>query len=160
MNKKAVLVILLTGALLLGCSPASQAVKWAERAEIKGWQARYRIVFHQADGDMEMLIQEEQRDILVLDITMPSGSMRLEYGPDNLLINLDQGNLDWEDQLQEPPYYALSQLAKRIATGIILAVDRDWVSFEGFRIRLENGGPKEASFLDEWTLYVEEFLWD
>lgn len=145
--------------VLMGCSPASKAVKWAERADLEGWQAEYKIVFHQVDEDIQMSVREVKGDTLTLDITMPSGSLRLEYG-DGLLIDLDQGGLEWEDQFQQPPFYALSELSRLVAAVSQLGRDGDWAIIDGYRIRLEDGLPVEIKYESEWTMSIEGFDWD
>lgn len=153
--------LLLAAAMLLGgCNPASRAREWAKSAENETWHARYRLLFHQKDGDLEMLVQESRGEILVLDIQMPRGALRLEYGSDSLLINLDAGHLEWQDIPCQIPYYTLTELARQIAVSQELASQGEWAELMGYRIKVKEGAPTEAGFLSEWTLYVEEFVWE
>lgn len=145
--------------VLMGCNPASKAVKWAERADAERWQAEYKIIFHQMDEDIQMSVREVNGETLTLDITMPSGSLRLEYGG-GLLINLDQGGLEWEDQFQQPPYYALSELSRLVVSVSQLERDGDWAVIDGYRLRLEDGLPVEIMYESEWTMYIETFSWN
>ncbi|MGI6365535.1 MAG: hypothetical protein ACOX2G_07315 [Bacillota bacterium] len=153
-------ILLVLGLLIAGCSPASRAKTWAEKAAAETWVARYRIDFHQQDGDLSMEVWEARAEALVLDITMPSGTLRLEYGPDNLLLNLDQGELEWEDFPRQPPYYCLAELSRQILAAGELANFQDWAEFQGYSLKIEGGKPLEVKYLSEWTLYVEEFYWN
>lgn len=152
-------ILLAVGLLLVGCSPASRAKTWAEKAAAETWVARYRIDFHQEDGDLSMEVWESRAEVLVLDIIMPTGSLRLEYGPDNLLLNLDQGALEWEDFPRQPPYYCLAELSRQILAAGELATSQEWAEVQGYSLKLEGGRPVEVKFQSEWTLYVEEFYW-
>ena len=159
MKAKLALALIL-GLLLAGCSPASRAQDWAERAAAETWVARYRIDFHQQDGDLSMSIWESKAETLVLDITMPTGALRLEYGPDNLLLDLDDGQLQWEDFARQPPFYCLSELSRRIVAAEELTNSQDWAEFLGYSVKVEEGKVLEIRFESDWTLYVEEFYWN
>lgn len=159
MKAKLALALIL-GLLLAGCSPASRARDWAERAAISTWSARYRIDFHQQDGDLSMSIWESKAETLVLDITMPTGALRLEYGPDNLLLDLDDGQLQWEDFARQPPYFCLAELSRRIVDAEELTNSQDWAEFLGYSVKVEEGKVLEIRFESDWTLYVEEFYWN
>jgi len=160
MRLKVFAIILAVGALVVGCSPASRAVNWAEETAAKAWTAQYRICFHQKDGDIKMDIQETQAETLVLDITMPNGTLRLEYGPDNILIDLDQGGLEWTDFSRQPPYYSLSELSKRILIAGELGSEGDWASLDGYLIKVKDGIPTEVKYGSEWTIYLDSFIWN
>lgn len=152
--------LLLAAALLLGgCNPASRARDWATRAVDETWQARYRVLFHQEDKDLEMTVQESRGETLVLDIIMPGGSLRLEYGSDSMLIKLDEGSLEWQDIPCQIPYYTLTELALQIAASQQLATQGDWAASQGYRLKVKAGAPVEAACLPDWTLYVDEFIW-
>lgn len=154
-------MLLLVAIMLLGgCNSAARAKDWAKSAEQRYWQARYRIIFHQDDEDIEMTIQETGGETLVLDITMPRGSLLLEYDSDKLLLNLDGGNLHWQDIPPPIPYYTLTELAKQVNSASELASNGGWTEFMGYRVMVKKGAPIEVSYLSEWTLYVEEFKWD
>ena len=155
------------GALLLavamflgGCNPGARARDWAKTAENQVWHARYRLVFHQKDGDLEMRVLESRGETLTLDIEIPRGSLRLEYGSDSLLLNLDAGNLEWQDIPRQIPYYTLTALARQITAALELETRGEWAELLGYRLRVKGGAPTEAGFLSEWTLYVEEFVWE
>lgn len=157
--RKVLALVMAVGVLIAGCSVASQAMNWAEEAVIEGWTAEYQILFHQEDRDVEMLVQETQGDTLVFEILMPSGTLRLEYD-DRLLIDLDQGNLEWEDFSRYPPYYGLSELARQIMAMDKLERDGDWALVEGYTVKMDNGLPVEVKWGSEWTLYVKSFEWN
>lgn len=153
--------LVLAAALLLGgCNPVSRARDWANSAETESWQARYRIFFHQQDGDLEMTVLESRGETLVLEIQTPQGSLGLEYGSDNLLINLDEGSLEWQDLPCQIPYYTLTALAGQIAAARELDTQGEWAELMGYRIKVKGGAPVEAAYLSEWTLYIEEFVWE
>lgn len=153
-------LVLALALLFTGCSPASRAQEWAEQAEAGTWVARYRIDFHQQDGDLSMNIWESKAETLVLDITMPTGTLKLEYGPDNLLLDLDDGQLQWEDFARQPPYYCLAELSWHIVAAGELASSQEWAEFLGYSVKVEQGRPLEIKYESEWTLYVEEFYWN
>jgi hypothetical protein len=90
---------------------------------------------------------------------MPSGTLRLEYDDENLLINLDQGNLEWEDFSRQPPYYSLGELARQIVAAATLNTDGDWVIIEGYSLKMDRGVPAEVKWGSEWTLFVDSFKW-
>lgn len=156
------LAALLLAALMLlgGCNSGARAREWATAAEQGRWQARYLIVFHQDDGDIEMTVEETRGETLVLDITMPRGAMRLEYDRDKMLLDLDAGNLQWQDDSPPIPYYTLTELARQVAAAPELGFKGGWTECKDYRVMVKGGVPKEASYLSEWTLYVEEFKWD
>lgn len=141
------------------CSPASRCQNWAAAATDANWQARYRLLFHQKDGDLELQVVESRGETIVLDIQGQGGSIRLEYSPDKFSIALAEGDLWWEDFPRQVPYYALSELARQFADAEKLSAQGDWATLAGFRLRVKKGVPMEASFLQEWTLSVEEFNW-
>jgi len=155
-----VLALLLAVGLVAGCSVTSQATDWAGKAVERSWTAEYRILFHQSDGDIEMTVQESRDSTLLFDIAMPSGTLRLEYDDENLLINLDQGNLEWEDFSRQPPYYSLGELARLIAAQATLNSDGDWVIIEGYSLKMEQGIPTQVKWGIEWTLFVDNFKWN
>ena len=159
MKHKLCALLLMAALLLCGCSPAARARDWAGRAADETWQARYRIVFHQKDKDVEMTVQESRGETLVLDITMPGGSLRLEYSGDCMLINLDGGGLEWQEIPYQIPYYTLSELARQINSAPQLDTQGDSAAIHGYCLKVKAGAPVEAAYLSEWTLYVEEFNW-
>ena len=103
---------------------------------------------------------ETQGEYLVLDIQMPLGSIRLEYGPEGLLIDLDKGDLSWLDVQHNIPYYSLAELARYFALARELNTQGDWAELTGYRLKVKGGVPTEAAYLSEWTLIVEEFVWE
>lgn len=159
---KGMALAVLLAALMLwaGCNSAARTRDWANFAEERHWQATYRIVFHQDDGDVEMTIQETRGETLVLDITAPRGSMLLEYDSGKLLLDFDAGKLHWQDDPPPIPYYTLTELARQIAAAPELDYKGGWTECLGYRVMVRGGAPREVSYLSEWTLYVEEFKWD
>lgn len=95
---------------------------------------------------------------LTLDIEGFGGTLRLEYGEDYMHIDLD-GELQWQDCRFQIPYYTILELANRLTTVQELGYEGDWVSCQGYRLRLKKGKPVEVKYLDEWTLYIEKFIW-
>lgn len=159
--KRAGLVLLLTAAVLVsGCSPSSRAADWATHAGSQCWQAKYTIVFHQVDEDIRMTVHESRGETLVVDVTMPSGSLCLEYNADNLLINLDRGELEWADPVRQPPYYTLSELSRQIAAAAKPGNDGEWASAGGYLVKVKDGIPTEVKYQTDWTIYVQEFIWE
>ena len=151
---------LLVALLLLGgCNPANRAQEWAETAVSQNWQAKYRLVFHQKDADLEMLVRESRGETLVLDIQMSRGTLRLEYDGDALLVDLDEGDLQWQDVPRQVPYYTLSEIARLLAAAPELTLQGEWVEHQGYRLKVKKGLPLEAELAPEWSLYVEEFIW-
>src|SRR5690554_3753712 len=155
---KKIIILLMLLVLVSGCNPAARAQQWAERALSETWNAQYRVVFHQEDQDIEMVVHEFRGENLVLDINMPNGSLSLEYGQD-FALNLDQGQLEWEDFPRQPPYYTLSELSQQVAAAEI-ASQGDWANVAGYSVRIEEELPVEIKWEDQWTLYVESFLWE
>lgn len=157
---KAKLALVLALAFLVGgCSPSARAKDWAEKASAGTWTAQYRIEFHQEDGDLSMCVRESRAETLILDIEMPSGTLCLEYGPSKLSVNLDQGQLEWEDFARQPPYYSLTQLSQLLlATGELINA-QDWAVGQEYSLKMKDGFPLEVKYGTEWTLYVDEFHW-
>lgn len=158
--KRLIWWVLAAALLLAGCNPAAQVRDWAKTAESGTWHARYRLFFHQKDGDLQMLVQESKGETLVLEIQAPRGSLRLEYGPEKFSLDLDRGNLQWQELPQQIPYYSLIELARQLVEASTLAVQGEWVEYMGYRLKARGGAPVEVGYLSEWTLQVEEFIWD
>ena len=158
--KYKVLALLLAVGVLAGCSVASRAHDWGEKAVDGNWTAEYRIFFHQSDGDIEMTVKETRGSTLVFDIVMPSGTLRLEYDDENMLIDLDQGGLEWEDFSRQPPYYSLSELARQFYNPDLLISEGDWVTVGGYNVLMVRGEPQEVKWGPEWTMYVDKFDWN
>lgn len=160
MKSKLLILLMAISLLTAGCNPASRAKEWAEQAVAQTWVAQYRITFHQQDEDLVMNVREERGETLVLDITMPNGSLRLEYGADNLLIDLDRGGLVWEDFARQAPYYTLSELSRQIVAAGELNNKEDWAEVLGYYVQVKNGMPALVRYQSEWTLEVEYFRWN
>jgi len=160
MKFKMMVLLIIAGVMISGCNATSRAMDWAEQAVSRSWQAQYRIVFHQEDEDIEMTVREFRGETLVLEIDMPNGSLRLEYGKDNLLIDLDQGGLEWQDYPQQAPYYTLSQLSLQIIALEKLEGSGQEAIADEYMVLMERNFPKEVKWMTEWTLYVDEFHWN
>ncbi|HPZ91329.1 MAG: hypothetical protein GX090_04785 [Firmicutes bacterium] len=156
---KRLCVLCLVVLALAGCSPDVRAREWAEKAGKEYWTAQYSIAFHQKDGDIEMQVREVRGDTLRLDIDMPGGSLRLEYGPDNLLISLDGGGLEWQDFPRQPPYYTLWQLSRQLAAAENLGSAGEWATVQGYKVIVRGGFPVQVRYEDQWTVNVRQFQW-
>lgn len=163
--KRSLALLLLAGALLLiGCNPASRAREWAQSADSGQWRAKYSLFFHQKDGDLRMDVLETRGETLMLDIQSPRGRLKLEFDETSMALSLDSGQLEWEEALSQIPYYSLTELAKKLVgsqTGSSdIRIEGEWAEIQGYRLRLKGGTPAEVEYLGEWTLQVEEFIWD
>ena len=74
-----------------------------------------------------------------------------------MLLDLDAGNLQWQDD-SPIPYYTLTELARQVAA------PRSWALKEAdeckdYRVMVKGGSPSSLLSV-RVTLYVEEFNWD
>jgi len=153
-------VFALIGLILVaaGCS-SPQADKWSQRILTNNWVASYQVVFHQEDGDLTMQIGESRHETLLLEVTTPGGVvLTREFNEGFFSSDLD-GKVQWANQVGYPPVWSLYALAMRVAEAPELTKQGEWLTFNGFSMRITKEGLAQVKYLDQWTLTVASLGW-
>lgn len=141
-----------------GCS-SPQAEKWSQRILTSNWVASYQVIFHQEDGDLIMQLGESRHETLLLEVTTPGGAvLTREFNEGVFSSDLD-GKVQWANHVGYPPVWSLYALAMRVAASPELTKQGEWLTFDGFSVRIIKGGLAQVKYLDQWTLTVESIDW-